>query len=410
MGDNFDEITGELSPSKGSNVQSSPSSPRQSSVVEPSLMEYVVPSNFKSKLVDMNQLDPDARRRIAQMTRTRRERESAEEQMKSNARMVQGYTHEILENEKRHLVEEEQMEREQIWHTQVHYWEEIQDLWLASSDGWAGQQIREAHELSLAKQRRKKKIKRLLKKKQIEEFRGWLSDLKLSEEVHTQKQQRNTKLDSLNHDVRQLRKVYQSSIPPFPADPAELWNRGITLSPEHQTEQSIHRKRKKNAAGVPDDVIAHYPTFNDFSEKIRDGYESYKERQSRDQVIQHLTVDENQPHIAPRVAPYPYTGQPSGEFVGPYMQVHPRQHPPWETHGALRMYHLSRDEARPSSALEWKGTGPHNSAMTPYFITALREMLRGVSTKKHLKHLTIQRVLQESQHKMNRGGNKQVLQ
>eukprot|EP01065_Artemidia_motanka_P022442 TRINITY_DN26641_c0_g1_i1.p1 TRINITY_DN26641_c0_g1~~TRINITY_DN26641_c0_g1_i1.p1 ORF type:complete len:361 (+),score=117.09 TRINITY_DN26641_c0_g1_i1:47-1129(+) len=296
---------------------------------------------FRSKFIDVAQLPESHLGHVHKLLASRHARARAGPRLEAEA--VAAAHEDALQHACSSTVGAEQSQRAGLSRAQDHARAEIERAAALAAELASGARGRRKEE-----RRRKREIRRLEALKQQELRRAYLAAFKrggqqpATEQAAAPTDEEQRHISDLNEATRRLRLLYSDSAPPFAADPADLWERGVVLPPDRQ----LSPQRKALAAGMP--VAGQLPSesYHEFAARLRRSYwQTRIDREARAQEEAFLSARAGKAETAAPTCSQQAPGQPGYNYTLSRIR-HELQHGP-EHGGALAAELLSPTQRRP---------------------------------------------------------------
>eukprot|EP01062_Namystynia_karyoxenos_P064167 TRINITY_DN57060_c0_g1_i1.p1 TRINITY_DN57060_c0_g1~~TRINITY_DN57060_c0_g1_i1.p1 ORF type:complete len:331 (+),score=84.60 TRINITY_DN57060_c0_g1_i1:77-1069(+) len=280
-------------------------------------------AGFRSKFVDVSRVPPASLGHLQQMLQSsyqRRQAARAASPEAAYAAVAADAAEERAAGVLSDLADEETLGRRLAGRTEESARAEIVEAERAARDIASGS--KEKRRLA---RRRRKELRRLEELKQREFHRAWLASRRAAERgaplpppeptpaeaaaMLAEVEEQRRRVTEVNTATRRLRMLYSDSAPPFPADPSELWARGVVLPPERQ----LSPQRKARAAGLEGAERLPAESYHEFATRLRRAYWQQRiDRDARDRESAFLAACDRAPEAPPPALPL-RPGQ--GEFT-----------------------------------------------------------------------------------------------
>lgn len=234
-----------------------------------SLDAFVIPPTYESKFVDVGALPQDSLMRIAEMSRARRQRAMAEEEVWAEQVKFRDEANSLLAQSINAVADEEALAREVARKSEDKAFDRLMKVFEDELDRNRGESEK-LKRIHMLEKRRDKKLRQLEQELHRESFRSFWSS-KAAHPVETRPANDRTTL--ANQTTTTLRHAYQFSAPLFATDPEEFWRRGVTIAPDLQRSMGV----RANADGDGIGEELNLPAYHELALKLRAKYQHHVE-------------------------------------------------------------------------------------------------------------------------------------
>ena len=237
---------------------------------EKNLHKFFLPATFQSSAIDdVTTLPEESQLRIAKMLQGRTERLEAEEAMAAEIAGAMG-DYEWVEG----LVQDEDLDRLLMYQSQQQEWRKLMQEANSSFEQLPDDAKLPVH-IRVPEVTRRKKLKRLERERNMKLLRHTLQEHAARREKVTTRDGKEVsseeamKIKERKKALQLLRKAYEPMVPPFAADPEELWRRGVTVPPSLQ-EHHLDENPTSTEAVLSRQLMLQ--GYNDFCAQKKDEY------------------------------------------------------------------------------------------------------------------------------------------